>query len=221
MLDALPAVTEKGFTKAIDPLFDMDEEVKRLALLFAPIITDEVQEAAQQAMLLVTAESFDLTDPAIARFIERRTKKVSRAVNKETDKQLRAELAEGLKNGESIAELMARIEKVYGAAAGYRAERIARTETIRAETWASERAWKQSGVVEAKEWYTARDERTCQFCGPMDGRVIELGKRYYDKGDEQVGSQGGTIKFDFESIQGPPLHANCRCTLLPVLKSED
>lgn len=212
---------DKGLTKATEPLFDMDGEIARLALLFAPIITDEVMEAGQDAMLLVTAGSFDTTDPAIARFIERRTTKVSRAVNKETDKQVRAELAEGLKNNETLQELVARIESVYGAAAGYRAERIARTETIRAETWATEQAWKQSDVVESKEWYTAHDERTCQFCGPMDGTIIQLGKRYHDKGDTYTGTSGGTIKFDFESIEGPPLHANCRCTLLPVLKTDD
>lgn len=216
---ALPDVVNQGFTRKLDPLFDLDDEIKRLAALFMPILGDEINEAATEAMLLVTAQSFDNTDPAISRFIQRRSEKVSKGVNEETDKQLRNELVQGIGAGESIEELRARIEKVYGAAAGYRSERIARTETIRAENFASQEAWRQSGEVESKEWFTAADERVCEFCGPMDGKVVKLSTRYFKKGEKVTGRDGGTLKLDFESIQGPPLHSNCRCTLLPVLKA--
>lgn len=235
VLAKLPDVTGKGVTKApTDPLFDMDSEVDRLAELWAPLLRDEINEAGQAAILTVSAQSFDPTDPNVIGFIAGRALKVSKAVNEETDKQLRAELADGLNQGESILELQARIERVYGAAAGYRAERIARTETIRAETFSSIEAWRQSDQVEGKEWYTAADERVCSFCGPMNGKTVGLTKSYYKKGssmttpqldgngnpviDEEGNEVMVTIKFDFESIDGPPLHANCRCVLLPVLK---
>jgi hypothetical protein len=41
---------------------------------------------------------------------------------------------------------------------------------------ASEEAWRQSEVVEAKEWFTAKDERVCEFCGPMNGKTVGLGR---------------------------------------------
>lgn len=215
-------MTGKGITKKLDPLFDMDAEIERLALLFAPILGNEINDAGIEAMILVTPEiMWDNLDPRVSDFLKRRTKKVSTSVNAETDKQLRAELVEGLANGEGIDELRARIERVYGAAAGYRAERIARTETIRAENFASQEAWRQSGVVERKEWFTAEDERVCEFCGPMDGRVIDLSDKFFSKGDTYTGDSGGTLKLNYESIEGAPLHANCRCTLLPVLFDDD
>jgi SPP1 gp7 family putative phage head morphogenesis protein len=199
----------------------MQEAIAELALLFEPIYTDHIREAGQHAMLLVSATGFDYEDPAILSFLQRRPQKISKFVNRETDKQLRAELAEGIAAGESIEELGARIEKVYAAAAGYRSERIARTETIRANNFASIEAWKQSGVVEAKEWFTAKDDRLCQYCRPMDGKTVSLKGTYFKLGEEFEGDEGDTLKFDFESIQGPPLHPNCRCTLLPVLKDID
>lgn len=220
VLDALPDIA-KGMSKKLDPLFDINAEIARLALLFAPTLKSEVSEAGLEAMLLIGVDGFDTTDPTIAEFIKHRTRLVSTAINQETDKQLRAELAEGISSGEGVAELRARIERVYGAAAGARSERIARTETIRAENFASQEAWRQSGMVEKKEWYTAHDERVCKFCGPMNGTIVELAANYFDKGDRFTGSDGGPpLKIDFDDVSGPPLHVNCRCTLLPVLNDE-
>ncbi len=218
MLGNLPGIVGKGVTRKLDPLFDAEANLKRLIALFAPLYTDHVREAGQQAMLLVGVAGFDFEDPYVTRFLTSRNKKVSQGIDQETDKQLRAELVAGLAEGESIAELTARVEKVYGAAAGFRAERIARTETIRANNFASQAAWMQSEVVESKEWFTAKDERVCEFCGPMDGRIVGLKDRYFDKGDTFDGRDGGTLKLDYEAIEGAPLHSNCRCTLLPVLK---
>lgn len=208
--------------KLDEPLFDLDSEIERLALLFTPTLRDEINEAGLEAALTVSAQSsFDGTDPAISTFLESRTRLVSTEINQETDKQLRSELAEGISSGESVTELAARIERVYGAAAGYRADRIARTETIRAENFASQEAWRQTGLVSGKEWYTAQDERVCQFCGPMNGKIVDLDSRYFDKGDEYEGDKGGKIKLDFDHVDGPPLHVSCRCTLLPVLLNND
>jgi SPP1 gp7 family putative phage head morphogenesis protein len=218
VLSALPGLVGKGVTKSLGPLFDKAGNLKKLVALFTPVYTDEVRDAGQQAMLLITAEDFNYEDPAVTKFLKNRTLKVSAAIDDETDKQLRTSLIEGLSKGENIEELSARVENIYGAAAGYRADRIARTETIHANNFASEEAWKQTGVVQSKEWFTAQDERVCEYCGPMDGKIVDLGGSYFDKGDEYTGSNGGTLKLDFESIETPPLHSNCRCTILPVLE---
>jgi SPP1 gp7 family putative phage head morphogenesis protein len=212
----------------------MEAETERLALLFQPLLRDQINEAGQAAMLIVSPGSFNGSDPAVLDFVLNRTKLVAGSINEETDKQLRSELAQGLSNGESINEIRARIESVYGAAAGYRAERIARTETIKAETFSAIEAWVQSDEVAGKEWYTARDERVCSYCSPMNGKTIGLTKTFYKKGSSmttpQLDANGNpvvdadgneklvTIKFDYEDIDGPPLHSNCRCVLLPILK---
>lgn len=183
-----------------------------------PLYVAHLKDAGEYAGLLVGLAQFDMDSPAIQAFLSERGRKVSKDINDETDKQLRATLAEGINQGDSIDELAARVEQVYGAAAGYRAERIARTEARRTATQGEIEAWDQSGVVEAKEWFTAKDERVCEFCGPMDGQIVdELRGHYFEQGTSYTGSSGGTLKLDYEDIEGPPLHVSCRCDLLPVL----
>ncbi|GAJ12411.1 unnamed protein product, partial [marine sediment metagenome] len=109
-------------------------------------------------------------------------------------------LAEGVSRGEKIPSLASRVSSVYDEAKGYRAVRIARTETIAASNQGALQAYDQSGVVEKKEWYCAIDERTCEECSAMHGEVVKLHDNF----------SGG--------VDAPPLHPDCRCTILPVLE---
>lgn len=216
---------ESDLTKEdLADLFDVLAENPVLAAAFIPIYKSIARDAGTNAGLLV-GSTFDSNTDAIRRYFETRSQKASSAINDETDKQLKASLAEGIANGESIQDLIDRVEQVFGAAAGYRAERIARTETIAASTYASISAWDQSGVVDAKEWFTAQDERVCLFCNSMDGQIVSLDTDYFKQGDsldlEDGEGRPQRIKFDFSAIDGPPLHANCRCTLIPVTVSVD
>lgn len=53
-----------------------------------------------------------------------------------------------------------------------------------------------SDIVQGEQINATLDTRTCPTCGPLDGKVYELG----------VGPR-------------PPFHVSCRCTVTPVLKS--
>lgn len=82
----------------------------------------------------------------------------------------------------------------------YRTETIARTEILRASNEGRREAWAQ-GVQEGfidptwvKRWSTEFDARTCDRCGPLNGETVPVMKSF-PWGD-------------------PPLHPNCRCTLL-------
>jgi hypothetical protein len=99
-----------------------------------------------------------------------------------------------------------------------RADMIVRTETVRAGNFASELWRKQSGVVEKKQRYTALDERVCEYCWPMNWKVIWLGENYFEKGDVLIGANGWELKLDYSATPYPPLHPNCRCVLLPVVE---
>jgi HK97 family phage portal protein len=94
-----------------------------------------------------------------------------------------------------------------------RAQTIARTEVVTAANDAELMAYKDSGVVAGREWYTSLDERVCDSCGPMHGRMVELEKPFFEKGDTFNG-----LKLDYRTVEGPALHPNCRCTTLAVLK---
>ena len=112
---------------------------------------------------------------------------------------------------------------VFGTASTYRAFMIARTESAMAENYSDVVAWEQTGVVESKQWFTAEDEHVCGFCHEMDGVTITLKQSFFDKGDvmmfEDKNGKPHEMMLDFRTIGEPPLHPNCRCVLLPILKA--
>lgn len=211
--------TPKSFkTKGIEDLmFNRQTARDRLYAALIPPYKGQVQTAGDQASILIGLDGIDMEDPHVTNYFNSHVNKVSKVVNDETEKQLRATLAIGINEGESIEELAARVTNVYGAAAGFRAERIARTESIHAGGFASNEAWRQSGEVDAKEWYTTQDELVCDYCASMDGTKIGLGDTYFDKGDELEVSGANPLKLSYEDIEHPPLHSNCRCIELPIL----
>ena len=101
-------------------------------------------------------------------------------------------LAAGYAQGESIADLTTRVMEFFDNPA--RAERIARTETIAASSQGALYGYQEAGLEQC-EFYTANDERTCIYCDEYNGQVFNLG-------DEMP----------------IPLHPDCRCVYLPVIK---
>jgi len=72
-------------------------------------------------------------------------------------------------------------------------------------------------VVEGKEWLVAFDERTCEFCMSVKGEY-NLDQEFFEKGDTVTGTEGGKLPVNFSNVEAPPLHPNCRCTIIPVIK---
>lgn len=88
-----------------------------------------------------------------------------------------------------------------------RALRIARTELSFAYNYGQFEAIRQAqeqgyfGGEVVKTWMTAEDERTCDFCGPLDGQMIGLEETF----------PGLTKKLP--NVLAPPAHPMCRCTV--------
>lgn len=213
----------------VTSLLDWDTADGEMKAAVTPSLLDAIIQAGQDAMELLGALSFvfDPYSEAIQRYHDARTTKIASDINDETEKQLRATLTEGINAGESTYQLAARVQAVMGIASTMRADLITRTEVARAQSAGDIFAWHQSGVVEGKEWYTAKDERTCKWCASMHGKVIGLDENYFNKGDRQVvdgkNRKGEETRFvmhhDYDDVPGAPLHPRCRCTLLPVLIS--
>lgn len=157
--------------------------------------------------------------PEAKQFIQNYGYKFAKDVNTTTQRVLREQMAEGVSLGEDINALKNRVKEVFeGTEREARAEMIARTESIRAQNAGSVAQWKESGVVEALEWDAAGDG--CEFCLAMDGKVIDFGKDFLRNGETMEGIFGGKYSTDYERVGYPPLHPNCRCTVLPVLNEE-
>lgn len=212
----------------INDLFNDAAATAAWVAAFDSIYRQAVQQMGSQALDYVITEAnaaglqaavtvYDDSRTGIQKFYDQRETKVSASIDEETDKQLKTSLAEGIDAGETVAELADRVENIYGAAAGYRAERIARTESIMSTTFATRDAWRISGVVQNQQWLTAGDP--CPFCADMDGKTLGLNdsEAYFRVGDSITTDDGQTMSFKYQDISGPPLHVNCRCSLIPVL----
>lgn len=218
---------DKSFIKRKDwasDMIDWEEYNNSFSNELLKIFAIIVDEIGTEAFNKLVEGSFDPYTETIQNFLKNNSLKVAKGVNAETEKQIRATLAQGIRENETVQELSARIMQVFGTASTYRAYMIAQTESAMAENYADVQAWTQTGVVIAKEWYTARDENVCGFCHDMDKKVIPLDEAFFEKGDitEFIDGKGNAhaMTLDYRTIGEPPLHPNCRCVLLPILKED-
>ncbi len=222
--DILSQVGSKAATKDIaDDLasgwFDMTRWNKELADVSKPFVRATMLTGAEQAIRSVQRQfQFDSVSAGIETVMDERSGRIV-DINKRIAAQLRNVIATNLVEGEPISKLKPAIREFFNVDyAKIRAERIARTETIWAFNHGAVEGYKQSRIVEAKEWVTAQDDRLCQWCAPMDGKIVGLTENYHDMGADFIGEEGGTLNLDYEDVQHPPLHPGCRCTIVPVLK---
>lgn len=99
-----------------------------------------------------------------------------------------------------------------------RAMTIARTETIRAANRGQQETWAQMARAHLidtsrlrQEWITTPDDRLCDLCAPMDGKTVSLGSQF--ESTERGVLPSERQAFAGETVDCPPLHPNCRCTL--------
>lgn len=198
-------------------LFSITEETKKWVGVILPFQKNVIIDKGNEVLdFLGLSTFFDTWTRDSVNFIRRDGTKIIRNINETTRDLLKDSLAEGLQKGESVDQLKSRVSSIFVSARTSRAEQIARTEVIRATNFATEEAYRQSKIVKAKEWLTAIDERVCPWCASMDGKIIPVDKSFFEEGGSLT-VDGKTIKFDLLGVDHPPLHPNCRCTLIPVL----
>jgi len=101
-----------------------------------------------------------------------------------------------------------------------RAAMLAHTGSIWAANEGAVDRYKDDGVA-VVQWLTADDDMACEFCAEMNGVCVATGDAFWSAGDELSLEGVGTMKipsgprgFD---VRHPPLHPNCRCTLVPIV----
>lgn len=203
--------------KAIDKddLFDKDQSMTILVDLMKPLEYDLAGKEGKAAALLLGIEDMDILTPEVRKALDKATKLLSKSYNDTTRDLLKAKLEQGLKEGLSQDQLGDLVNAVYDYSDEVRALAVARTETFRIANYATQEAWKQSGIVKSQRWYTAADERVCPYCGPLHGKVISIDDDFFKKGDTVTGSDGAKIDIDYADVDAPPLHVNCRCYIRP------
>ena len=113
-------------------------------------------------------------------------------------KYIQQDLTVGIIRGDSIQKMARQLKKDLNVLY-YQAERLVRTETNYAMNQGHLKGYADSGVVEKYEFLAAIDSRTSKLCKNQNGKVYKLS-------DATVG------------VNYPPLHPNCRSTVIPVLE---
>lgn len=184
-------------------LFD-ENEVVQATLDFTPILNDVATLSAQQTLRLI-GDDMAYLPKDVRPIIERNVAKFAESMI-ETDRDKIVDIiAQGLLDGRSIPEIRKNITETFEEYSKVQAERITRTEVLRASNIGTLDAFKQSDVVVGKQWLTAgaTDE-----CAAYEGKIVyDLDGNFYSPDNE------------FEDGD-PPIHPNCRCILLPVLEHE-
>lgn len=163
--------------------------------------------------------AFDIDDPLIAEFIDGYSYKFAQEVNGYTVELLQDAMLAGTGQGLGMDGIAKLIRDVFDNCSKYRSLLIARTETIRASNGAAQAAYEQSGVVTGKEWLTTEDDRLCSWCTKISGQVRKINENYFSLGDKLT-ADGSMMIFDYEDVPFPPLHPNCRCTIVPIISEE-
>jgi HK97 family phage portal protein len=176
-----------------------------------------ILDNGQAGLAMVGIESiFDLETERVQAFIRDNIGRASKAVVNETFRKLRKTLAQAEADGADIETTSQNIQKLFKDMEFYRAERIARKETMTSANFGMVESWKQSGIVTGQKWYTADDERVCPMCWELHGKMVGLGGTFLRKGETQIGSDGNPYPVDYENVKYGSRHPNCRCVLLPV-----
>lgn len=187
-------------------LFDAKEIKVQAQLDLNPILTSIVTLAGDEAYRLI-----GIDDVYVPYKMEDNLKvmidKFSDSMI-ETDKEKLAKIiSEGAEAGDSIEDIRSAINTDFGDFTVGQATRITRTEVLRASSMAAQDAFIQSGIVEAKQWLTA--PVACSICAPYSDKIVKLTSDFYSA--DSSGFQDGN----------PPLHPNCRCVLIPIVKGVD
>ena len=120
--------------------------------------------------------------------------------------QIKLAINTGMAEGESMDLIMRRVRNVIGVPtdrrAGFtanfnRVQAITRSVVIRASNNGAIAAYRNNAdVVSGYQWLAARDERVCPTCRGLNGTFYKLGQEIR-----------------------PPAHINCRCAIIPVLRT--
>lgn len=136
-----------------------------------------------------------------AQLLAARTFDELEAVTEDMSNRMSRVLTDGLVQGKGPHEIARDIADEVDMSRG-RAERVARTEIIRAHAEGQLIALEQMGVKEvgAKvEWATAGDSLVCPKCSKLEGKILTLSRAK------------GML----------PLHPNCRCCWMPAFPDDD
>lgn len=179
-----------------------------------PYLEGAILSAGEEALALVeSAIDLEIFSPQALGYLKTH-RILLQDVNAVTLDKISASLAEGFEAGETMVQMAQRLDAIFDEADSVRSLRIAQTEINSAANFGSLEGYRQSGVVEKKEWLAGGDARHTHIVAGetyKGGGAIPISQDFYVGTGH--GPCPGSIGVAAEDI-------NCRCTILPVIAKE-
>lgn len=215
MRNAAKALTEDDLDEVAP---QDDDEVVSIVAALSPLLIKAMNEGGKAAIEYIGTPDIEfILDQAVRDRIFSGETRLLKGFNRDTALKIQKQLAMGLQEGETLEQLTHRVETVYSEATGYRAERIARSESNRALVGATKDAYGQAGVIYVR-WVTDGDP--CPECAALEGTIVDVNDTFLDVGDALDYGDGKTLSIDYADIEGGDLHPNCNCKLVPEFSAE-
>ncbi len=214
VLRNLKKAFEKNIRVKRDPLiidfvlFSLEEAEKIFAEVADPHLREILLAGLRKGFSDLKIDIEPMIGERLNKWLDIRKEKFSFEVNDTTLRSLKEELTVGMDAGESIDLLSARVNKVFDFAEGYRARRIAVTETTCASNKGILQAFTEAPLDMKKMWLTARDGNERDWHGTMDSQERELIEPFESGRGNALMYPGDPDCSDSSEL------CNCRCSLL-------
>jgi HK97 family phage portal protein len=164
---------------------------------------------------------FNGTSPEVVKYLENYVPTFVQRFNERTKNDLQAVLIKAQVEGWALPRLKDEMKRVFNQYEYNRTDMVARSEVVRSSNAGAQMAYRQAEIQEL-EWLDTDDKHTCILCKSLDGKRIGIEGTFLKVGEtlEATDADGNKQKYKnkYEPVSYPPLHPNCRCTIIPVVE---
>lgn len=196
---------------------DWGDEAESLAAAASPIMREALIRAFAETLrgLQESEVPIDAFVPRLNAWLDKRLATYPAEVCETTKAIADGIVRRALANGQSVEECAATISAQFQGMEGWRAATIARTEMNAVMNLGAVEGYRESGVIEKKQWVAALDERTRtwdagdEFNHAID-EIVPIDEPFMGTGEplDYPGAPGGS----------PGNVCNCRCTTIGVIE---
>ena len=213
--------TARTFTANPDGTVNMGEAAAQLARMLENPLEGISDRAIQNVTRQFPDRAENLKPEAMRQFVDTYRVQLANGISDRLSDDLTAAIQGSINSGGGLTETLAAVREKLPEEAGWRALRIANTETATMEGEASVFGWEQVGITK-KEWMLAAGG--CPICEAFVAQYasgpVAIGHIYAPAGTSITGTDGTTYTT-YRDVKSAPLHPNCRCIDLPVLGGND
>jgi HK97 family phage portal protein len=190
----------------VDNFINVGNELREARNIFLPIMQNMFKRAGQDTMDTIAngfsekaSEQF-YTPEDVLRELELRAEFFIGSMIDTDFNELRYIISQGLSDGLGVEEIGRTLRQYFDDMSVARARTIARTETGRLVSLATNEAYRQSAFVTGKEWLTARDDRVRPEHQVNDRKIVAV-DGVFPNGESYPGEKS----------------INCRCAIAPAI----